>query len=146
MTKAVSSDSGGLTVGGTAGTFLGEILVGVAAALETASHGTIRSDDLHFDIPPSPEMGDLAVGMFPFAKAAKKSPADFAAELAESLRLIGLLFHVACLMMLLRKPAMAVDHRLKTKSSFSNTSNQIRINLCIWGIFATRCSPCPRRA
>ena len=86
MTKAVSSDSGGLTVGGTAGTFLGEILVGVAAALETVSHGTIRSDDLHFDIPPSPEMGDLAVGMFPFAKAAKKSPADFAAELAESLQ------------------------------------------------------------
>lgn len=86
MTKAASSDVGGLTVAGSRGTLLGDILADAAAVFETGTHGALREGELRFDIPPSSEMGDLAVGMFPFAKATQKSPADLATKFASSLR------------------------------------------------------------
>jgi arginyl-tRNA synthetase len=38
------------------------------------------------EVPPRPELGDLAFPMFPFAKALRRSPNEVAAELAEAVR------------------------------------------------------------
>lgn len=56
----------------------------LAAAEAVASRAGVAATDLKVDAPPRPELGDLAVGCFALAKAAGKSPAVLAQELATS--------------------------------------------------------------
>ena len=46
----------------------------------------VQPGELVVEVPPRPELGDLAFPMFPFAKALRRSPKDVAAELAEAVR------------------------------------------------------------
>ena len=54
----------------------------LAAAEAVASRAGLAATDLKVEAPPRPELGDLAVGCFAIAKAAGKSPAQVASELA----------------------------------------------------------------
>lgn len=51
-----------------------------------ATAGSIAENDVHFGVPPSPDLGDLAVACFPFAKTLKKAPQTIATELARTLK------------------------------------------------------------
>ncbi len=53
-----------------------------AAAEAVASAAGIAPDELKVEVPPKPEMGDLAVGCFAIAKAQGKKPPDVAKEIA----------------------------------------------------------------
>lgn len=46
----------------------------------------VPQNEIRFDIPPSLDLGDLAVPAFPFSKMLKKAPNAIAAELAQALR------------------------------------------------------------
>jgi arginyl-tRNA synthetase len=46
----------------------------------------VAADSIVAELPPRPELGDLAFPMFPFAKTLKRSPKDVAAELAAAVR------------------------------------------------------------
>src|SRR5262245_50515077 len=54
----------------------------LAAAEAVASRAGMAATDLKVDAPPRAELGDLAVGCFAIAKAAGKSPAEAAREIA----------------------------------------------------------------
>ncbi|MBA3458086.1 MAG: arginine--tRNA ligase [Deltaproteobacteria bacterium] len=56
--------------------------VHLAAAQAVAASAGVAAEDLKVEAPPRPELGDLAVGCFTIAKAAKKSPAQVATEIA----------------------------------------------------------------
>jgi len=56
--------------------------VHLAAAQAVAASAGVAATDLKVEAPPRPELGDLAVGCFAIAKAAKKSPAQVATEIA----------------------------------------------------------------
>ena len=55
----------------------------LAAAEAVAERAGVAATDLKVEVPPRPELGDLAVGCFAIAKAQSKSPAQVAKELAE---------------------------------------------------------------
>ena len=57
-----------------------------AAAEAVAAHAGIAATDLTVEAPPRPELGDLAVGCFPIAKARKENPADVARAIAAAFR------------------------------------------------------------
>jgi arginyl-tRNA synthetase len=56
--------------------------VHLAAAQAVAASAGVAATDLKVEAPPRAELGDLAVGCFAIAKAAKKSPAQVATEIA----------------------------------------------------------------
>ena len=53
-----------------------------AAAEAVAAHAGISPGDLKVEPPPRPELGDLAVGCFPIAKAKQQNPAEVARAIA----------------------------------------------------------------
>ena len=55
-----------------------------AAADAVASRAGVAATDLKVEATPRPELGDLAVGCFAIAKAAKKNPAQVAQEIASA--------------------------------------------------------------
>ncbi len=55
----------------------------LAAADAVAARAGVAATDLKVEVPPRPDLGDLAVGCFAIAKAQGKSPAQVAKELAE---------------------------------------------------------------
>ena len=55
----------------------------LAAAEAVAARAGVAATDLKVEVPPRPELGDLAVGCFAIAKAQGKNPAQVAKELAE---------------------------------------------------------------
>ncbi|CAN5839202.1 arginine--tRNA ligase [soil metagenome] len=63
----------------------------LAAAEAVASRAGLAATDLKVEAPPRPELGDLAVGCFAIAKAAGKSPAQVATELAAGFQPAGYL-------------------------------------------------------
>jgi arginyl-tRNA synthetase len=56
--------------------------VHLAAAQAVAASAGVAATDLKVEAPPRAELGDLAVGCFAIAKAARKSPAQVATEIA----------------------------------------------------------------
>jgi arginyl-tRNA synthetase len=62
-----------------------------AAAEAVAKAAGIAADDLKVEVPPKPEMGDLAVGCFAIAKARGAKPVDVAKAIAEAFQPTGLL-------------------------------------------------------
>ena len=65
--------------------------VHLAAAQAVAASAGVAASELKVEAPPRAELGDLAVGCFAIAKAAKKSPAQVATEIAAALQPSGLL-------------------------------------------------------
>ena len=47
----------------------------------------VTADSLHVETPPKPEMGDLGVPLFTFAKIFRSSPQQIAQEVAEAKRM-----------------------------------------------------------
>ncbi|MEO8706686.1 MAG: arginine--tRNA ligase [Kofleriaceae bacterium] len=63
----------------------------VAAAEAVAKHANAAAADFKVEAPPRAELGDLAVGCFAIAKAAGKSPAVVAQEIAAAFQPAGML-------------------------------------------------------
>lgn len=61
----------------------------LAGALSEKTGRRIEESEVVTEVPPRPELGDLAFPMFPFAKALRKSPKDVAVELAAAVRSRG---------------------------------------------------------
>jgi arginyl-tRNA synthetase len=58
----------------------------LAQTLSERTGEKVDESQLVTEVPPRPELGDLAFPLFPFAKALRKSPKDIALELAAALR------------------------------------------------------------
>ena len=58
----------------------------LAGALSEKTGRRIEESEVVAEVPPRPELGDLAFPLFPFAKALRKSPKDLAVELAAAVR------------------------------------------------------------
>ncbi len=54
----------------------------LAEALTAKGGRKVEESEIVAEVPPRPEMGDLAFPLFPFAKLLRKSPKEVAVELA----------------------------------------------------------------
>lgn len=68
---------------------LAEILHHVQEAVSAASAGVLREEDIVFEIPPVPALGDLAFPCFALAKKQKANPKLLAADLAKAVQSSG---------------------------------------------------------
>jgi arginyl-tRNA synthetase len=58
----------------------------LAETLSARTGRKVEESEIVTEVPPRPELGDLAFPLFPFAKSLRKSPKDVALELAAALR------------------------------------------------------------